>query len=260
MLHEYNEKLYQPTLAKRLVAFDVDGTLSKPRQTIDRSIAKLLTKLLLTRKVGIISGGAFEHIKQQVLDPLDKVKPCLENLILLPTNGGGFWIYNKEWKEISSHKLNAEQKEKIITAIKEIDQATPELRDNISYGLEIQDRDSEITYSALGENAPVALKQAWDPDFKKRIAMQKELMQMLPDFEVKIGGTTSIDITPKGMDKAFGINNLLNYLKINKADTLFLGDAVYPNGNDFPVLQMGVETIRVSGPSQTKLEIKKILA
>jgi starch phosphorylase len=264
MLREYNEKLYQPNLEKKLIAFDVDGTLSEPRQKISRKIAKLLSKLLETKKVIIISGGAFSHITHQVLEPLnkflDKESPCLKNLILLPTNGGGLYTFDGEWKEMFSHKLSLSEKDQVIKAITAVDQENLELRNNVSYGLEIQDRDSEITYSALGENAPVALKQTWDPDFKKRLAMQAELMKKLPDFEVKIGGTTSIDITPKGMDKAYGIKTLLDYLKLNKKDVLFFGDAVYPNGNDFPVLQMGVETIRVSGPSQTKLEIKKLLS
>jgi HAD superfamily hydrolase (TIGR01484 family) len=263
MLREYREKMYEPTLAKKVIAFDVDGTLSEPRQPIDKTTAKLLAKLLQTRKVAIISGGAFEHITKQVLEPLnkflDKTKAGLNNLILLPTNGGGFYTYNDSWQEIAKHELDLGQKDKIIKALNAVDQATPELRDNKSYGREIQDRGSEITYSALGENAPVELKHAWDPDFKKRLALQEELMKRLPEFEVKIGGTTSIDITAKGMDKAYGIQNLLTYLKLHKTDALFLGDAVYPNGNDFPVLQMGVETIRVSGPSQTKVEIKKIL-
>ena len=144
-------------------------------------------------------------------------------------------------------------------AIKEVDANDPELRNNISYGQEIQDRNSEITYSALGENAPIEQKHAWDPDFKKRIGLQSLLKEKLPEFEVKIGGTTSIDITPKGMDKAYGINKLMNHFKLNKDDILFIGDAVYENGNDYPVFEMGVDTIRVTGPEETKERLIRLL-
>jgi len=245
--------------SKKLIAFDVDGTLSKSRSPIDAEMAILLKKLLETKQVAIITGGAFADIKKQILNEIGENEPRNNNLTLLPTNGGGLWVFNKQWKEISTHELTFEEKEKIINALNEVDQADPELQNNTSYGREIQDRNSEITYSALGEQAPVELKEAWDPDFKKRISLQNKLMKKLPEFEVKIGGKTSIDITPKGMDKAYGIKKLLEYCKLNKEDILFFGDAVYENGNDYPVFQMGVDTIKVKNPEETKAELKKIL-
>jgi HAD superfamily hydrolase (TIGR01484 family) len=278
MLAEYIKKLYKPVLnlqppptppyprrgeEKKVVAFDVDGTLSDPRRPIDDETAELLASLLKNKHVAVISGGAFEHIKEQVLEPLSKQtgfqSNFFKNMTLLPTNGSGFWTYDDKWNEITSRKLTVEEKEKITKALEQVDQEDPELRNNKSFGREIQDRESSITYAALGENAPVQLKHDWDPDFKKRIVLQAKLMKILPEFEVKIGGTTSIDITPKGMDKAYGISNLIEYLKITKENVLFFGDAVYENGNDYPVKQMGVETIKVSGPEQTKAEIRKIL-
>lgn len=250
---------------KKLIAFDVDNTLSLSRSEIDVEMANLLIELLAAKQVAIITGGAFVDIKKQVLDPLIKVNQeiQLSNLILLPTNGSGLWTFNQtmnQWTEIFSHRLTAEQKKKIIKAIEEIDQSDPELRNNISYGPEIEDRQSEITYSALGNKAPVSLKKDWDPDFKKRIAVQSKLMSLLPEFEVKIGGTTSIDITPKGMDKAYAVTKILEYSKLDKTDLIFIGDAIYENGNDYPVAQMGVETIKVSSPEDTKKIISSFVS
>lgn len=233
---------------KKLIAFDVDGTLSKSRSPIDHEMTALLHKLLQSKKVAIITGGAFADIKKQVLDQIGFDNELNINLTLLPTNGGGMWVFDKAWKEISSHLLSIEEKWKIVTAI-EVVTNNDGLTD---YGDKIQDRDSEITYSALGEHAPVELKQTWDPDFKKRIALQKALEKKLPEFEVKIGGTTSIDITQKGMDKAYGIKKIIEYFKLDKSDVLFFGDAVYENGNDYPVFLMGVDTIKVSNPDETK--------
>ena len=247
-------------MKKKLIAFDVDGTLSKSRSPIDAEMAGILQKLLTQKKVAIITGGAFADIKRQVLDNIGENDERNRNLTLLPTNGGGLWIFDGEWREISSHKLSTDEKEKIIRALREVDQADPELKNNVSYGREIQDRESEITYAAWGEHAPNELKQAWDPDFKKRIALQAELMKKLPDFEVKIGGTTSIDITPKGMDKAFAITKLIEYFKLNKEDILFFGDAVYENGNDYPVFELGVDTIKVISPEETKERLIRLLA
>ena len=242
---------------KKLIAFDVDGTLSQSRSKIDHEMADLLKKLLAKKQVAIITGGAFADIKKQILDEIGLNNELNKNLILLPTNGGGLWIFDKEWKELSSHKLTTEEKWKIVTAIKEVVDG----KENINeFGDKVQDRESEITYSALGEHAPVEFKKAWDPDFKKRIALQQALEKMLPEFEVKIGGTTSIDITPRGMDKAYGMNKAIKYLKINVEDILFFGDAVYENGNDYPVFLMGVDTVRVSGPEETKERLLRFLA
>jgi len=248
---------------KKIIAFDVDGTLSEPRQEIDSEMSLLLKRLLQTKKVAIISGGAFEHIEKQVLIPLNRLKKFDENLyrnlILLPTNGGGFYIYNGNWQEVDSNKLSESDKTEITKAINEAVKSDVNLQTSDDFGLKIQDRESEITYSALGENAPVNLKKDWDSDFKKRIVMQKILMTKLPNYEVKIGGTTSIDITPKGMDKAYGIKKLLDHLNFQKSEALFFGDAVYENGNDFPVKQMGVETIKVNGPKETEKLIREML-
>jgi HAD superfamily hydrolase (TIGR01484 family) len=246
--------------SKKIIAFDVDGTLSESRAKIDSETADILHKLLKVKKVAIITGGAFADIERQVLSEIGLNNELNKNLILLPTNGGGFYTFDGGWIEISSHKLTAEEKEKVVRVLGEIDQADPELRDNKSFGREIQDRESEITYAALGEHAPLALKTAWDPDFKKRIALQKKLMERLPEFEVKIGGKTSIDITPKGMDKAYGVKKLMDYFKLDPSEVLFFGDAVYENGNDYPVHLMEVDTIRVCNPEETKERLLRLLA
>jgi hypothetical protein len=246
-------------MEKKLIAFDVDGTLSLSRSKIDSEIAELLKKLLSTKQVAIITGGAFADIEKQILSEIGLNNKLNKNLTLLPTNGGGLYIFNNKWEKISGYKLTIDEKEKIINAIKETEQQNPELCTDPNYGAKIQDRNSEITYSALGENAPVELKQIWDKDFSKRIKLQNVLKEKLPEFEVKIGGTTSIDITPKGMDKAYGINKLIEHFKLIREDILFVGDAVYENGNDYPVFQTGIETIKTSGPEETKEIIRKLI-
>ncbi len=244
---------------KKLIAFDVDGTLTESRSRMDAEMAILFSKLLTIKKVAIVTGETFADIKLQILDQLNLTTEQNRNLILLPTNGSGLWIYTDSWQEIYSHHLTPAENQKIISALERMDQADPELRNNKSYGREIQERESEITYAALGKDAPNDLKVAWDPDFKKRLAMQSRLMKELPEFEVKIGGKTSIDITPKGMDKAYAIKKLMEHLKLEKKDILFFGDAVYENGNDFPVFQLGVDTIKVSGPADTQAHILSLL-
>jgi phosphomannomutase len=240
-----------------MFAFDVDGTLTESRQEITAENALALAKLLFKKRAAIITGGTFERINEQVLRPLEKIcrdnkqELRLENITLLPTNGAGLYVYDKKWIEKKSQKLSLAEKEKITNALNKIDREDPELANNSPFGDEIQDRGSEITYSALGDKAPLDLKKNWDPDFAKRLKLQDKLRLLLPDFEVKIGGTTSIDITQKGMDKAYAIRQIMSEYSLEKKDILFFGDAVYPNGNDYPVFLMGVDTIKVS--SQTEV-------
>ena len=246
-------------MKKKLIVFDVDSTLSPSRSPIDSEMSGILQKLLEVKQVAIITGGAFADIKRQVLNIIGLNDSRNINLTLLPTNGGGLWIFNGEWHELSSHKLLPEEKEKIIKAINQVVGCDECRNKNDGLGDKIQDRNSEITYSALGEHAEIKEKQAWDPDFKKRIHLQSELMEKLPEFEVKIGGTTSIDITSKGMDKAYGIKKLIEHFGYSKDDILFFGDAVYENGNDYPVFLMGIDTIKVVSPEETKERLIRLL-
>jgi hypothetical protein len=74
-----------------------------------------------------------------------------------------------------------------------------------------------------------------------------------------VGGITTIDVTHKGIDKAYGIRQMEKYLKVKIKDMLFVGDAIYPHGNDYAAVKTGIDYIKVEGPSQTKKVIKEIL-
>lgn len=129
-----------------------------------------------------------------------------------------------------------------------------------SWGEAIEDRGSQITFSALGQQAPLAEKNKWDPDFSKRKQIKVLLDAMLPAFSVRLGGTTSIDVTRLGIDKAYGIRKLRDILGVSLSEMIFIGDALFPGGNDYPALQAGVVSIAVRGPGETKLVIETILA
>ena len=129
-----------------------------------------------------------------------------------------------------------------------------------TWGEQIDDRDSQITFSALGQHAPLDAKKAWDPDRKKRVKLEQLIRKAIPEFSVNIGGTTSIDITREGIDKAYGIRKLRDRLKIPVSDMLFVGDALYEGGNDYPARASGAECIQVRDPEETKKIIATIIA
>jgi hypothetical protein len=128
-----------------------------------------------------------------------------------------------------------------------------------TFGTLIEDRGSQITFSALGQSAPVELKYAWDPMRTKRERMAAILSEKLPEFEVRVGGATSVDITKRGINKGFGIRKLEQFLKIESEDIVFIGDALFYGGNDYPAKATGVDCISVKGPEETKELIKSWL-
>jgi len=243
---------------KKLIVFDLDGTLAPSKSSLAPQTAGLLRDLLGIVKVAVISGGAWAQFEKQLLTDLPK-DSLLANLSLLPTCGTKFFQYNEKWQELYSEDLTAEQKKKIIDSL---DKAAGEAgyRAEKVWGNVIEDRGSQVTFSALGQQAPLAEKDKWDADFAKRKKITAILETLIPEFSVRIGGATSIDVTKSGIDKAYGIEKLRDTLHLSLKEMVYIGDALFPGGNDYPAEEEGVVSIPVKGPDDTNLVIKTILA
>jgi HAD superfamily hydrolase (TIGR01484 family) len=242
---------------KTLIVFDLDGTLAESKAAIDTEMANLLNSLLGIVKVSVISGGAWPQFQEQVLARLHEAG--LRNLFLLPTCGTKFYRYGTDWERIYSEDFTAAEKSRIIEALRR-STAEAESQAGKAWGEIIQDRGSQITFSALGQEAPLDQKLKWDPDFAKRKKIKLALDQLIPEFAVNLGGATSIDITKPGIDKAYGIRKLRDILHIPIKDMLYIGDALFPGGNDYPAKQVGACSIQVRDPPETKRVIEAILA
>jgi hypothetical protein len=243
---------------KKLIVFDLDGTLAPSKSSLAPQTAALLHDLLGIIKVAVISGGAWEQFEKQLLTDLPR-DSCLANLSLLPTCGTKFFQYNGKWTELYSENLSAEQKKKIIDSL---DKAAREagFQAGKVWGKVIEDRGSQVTFSALGQQAPLAEKEKWDPDFAKRKKIAAILQTLIPEFSIRMGGSTSIDVTKPGIDKAYGIGKLRDTLHLSLKEMIYIGDALFPGGNDYPAEQAGVVSISVKGPDDTDVVIKTILA
>jgi HAD superfamily hydrolase (TIGR01484 family) len=243
---------------KDLIVFDLDGTLAASKAAIDAEMAALLDGLLAVVKVAIISGGAMPQFESQLLAHLPP-SGHFQNLALLPTCGTRFYRYDGAWKLLYAEDLSAEQKKTIVAAFEAaIAQAgivVPQ-----TWGETIEDRQSQITYSALGQQAPLAEKERWDPDFAKRKRIKALLDVSLAAFSVRLGGSTSIDVTLPGIDKAYGIRKLRDILAIPERAMIYVGDALFPGGNDAPARETGATCIQVRDPNETKRVIEAITA
>jgi HAD superfamily hydrolase (TIGR01484 family) len=243
---------------KKLIVFDLDGTLAESKASLDAEMAVLFNALLRIVKVAVISGGDWPQFEKQVLSNLPH-DDHLKNLSLLPTCGTKFYQYTADWKKIYSEDFTAEEKEKIISSLKQAIGASGFKVEKV-WGETIEDRGSQITFSALGQQAPLEEKKKWDPDFIKRKKIKTLLEKLIPEFSVRLGGATSIDVTKPGIDKAYGIRKLRDILSIGIKEMIFIGDALFPGGNDYPAEEAGVVSIRVRDPNESKRVIETIIA
>ena len=243
---------------KRLVIFDLDGTLAQSKAALDAEMAALLTRLLEVVRVAVISGGAWTQFETQVLAHLPRDER-LDKLSLLPTCGTKFYCFSGSWRALYSEDFSHGDRDKIIGGLNHaLDQSG--FRAEQHWGDLIEDRGSQITFSALGQQAPLDAKKQWDPDFGKRKKIAALLKPLIPGFSVQLGGATSIDVTRPGIDKAYGVGKLRETLGIPIRDMMFIGDAIFPGGNDYPAKQAGVLSIEVRDPCETKRIIETIIA
>ena len=127
------------------------------------------------------------------------------------------------------------------------------------WGERIEYRGGEVSMSALGQHAPLDEKKAWDPSHAKRHALQAALAARLPEFSVGMGGATTVDVTKRGIDKAYGIHQLCERIGIKESEALYVGDELVSGGNDEAVFKTKVETKSVGNPSETIRLIQEML-
>jgi HAD superfamily hydrolase (TIGR01484 family) len=243
---------------KSLIVFDLDGTLADSKSSLDGEMSALLHDLLGIVKVAVISGAGWPQFRKQLISNLPH-DDRLMNLSLLPTCGTQFFQYEGDWKQIYSEDLSTDEKEKIVRSL---EQAVEEagFKPEKVWGELSEDRGSQITFSALGQQAPLEEKDKWDADFTKRKKIKAILDKLIPEFSVRMGGATSIDVTKPGIDKAYGIRKLRDRLGIPLKEMLFIGDALFEGGNDYPAEEAGVVCIAVRGPRETKPVTEAIIA
>ncbi len=236
---------------KKLAIFDLDGTLAPSKSPLEPEMAKLVVALLKKIKVAVISGGGYPQFQMQFLSKLPHENAGYNNLFLLPTSGTQLYTWKGVWHQEYAEIIPEHDREHIISALTHALKKTGHDAPPKLYGEMIEDRLSQITFSGLGQKAPLEIKSHWDPDRTKRQKIVSLLEPKIPRFDVRIGGASSIDITPKGVNKAYGIRKLEHHLDIHADEIVFVGDALFHGGNDFPARATGVDCIQVKGPEQT---------
>ncbi len=245
---------------RKLIIFDLDGTLAESKLPMDSEMSKLLGELLGQKHVAVIGGGKYAQFQKQFLGSLKSPTPLLKNLFLFPTTSTSFYRYRNDWRKVYSHELSSAQKKTIRHAFQKTFIETRYVHPKKRYGIILEDRKTQMTFSALGQKAPVKIKEQWNKNSDIRPQLMEALRRHLPAFEVRSGGLTSIDVTQKGIDKEYGIRQIRQELGVSFKDMLFVGDALYPGGNDAAALRTGIPCIAVKSPKDTKRIISALIA
>jgi phosphomannomutase len=243
----------------RLIAFDLDDTLAHSKSAMAPEMAVAFGALVDQMPVCIISGGTYQQFEDQVLTHLPAAMNR-DHLHLMPTCGTKYLRWREDaWSLVYSNELSEEAKAQSVAAVEEVARALDLWDPEAAYGPLIEDRGSQVTFSALGQKAPFELKREWDPTGTRREALRAGIAERLPTLEVRAGGSTSIDITLQGVDKAYGLRKLAEELGLDVTDIHFVGDRLEPGGNDFPVIALGVSVHAVTGPEETRDYIESSL-
>ncbi|VVB77308.1 Eukaryotic phosphomannomutase [uncultured archaeon] len=242
-----------------MLVSDLDGTLAESKSDLTKEMSGAIAELLKFKKFAVIGGGSYAQFQKQFVAHLDCPQELLSNLYLFPTCATAFYVFEGgKWKEVYVEELSAEEKQRIVEAFHVALEKSGVEMPGSTYGEQIEDRRTQITFSALGQQAPLELKSKWDPDKAKRNLIKRYMDEIIPEFEVNIGGTNSIDVTKKGIDKAYGIRKIMSRFSYAAYELLFVGDALFVGGNDYPVTKTGVDCVKVEGPKDTMRLFSKI--
>ena len=251
---------------KKVIAFDLDGTLAPTKSHFTDRMVDMFNRLLESYDVCVISGGKYELFQRQFLAQITTDPALLRKLHLMPTSGTRYYRFeNSQWVEKYAENIDPEDRLRIAAALEEGYAEAGYSLDN-TYGKIVEDRESQVSLSTLGQEVVtelgeegIKLKEEWDPDGSKKKALVALIAPKIPDFEVRAAGFTTIDVTKRGIDKAYGMNKLMEATGFFKEDILFMGDSLSPGGNDYAVAAMGVDCIAVRSWEDTAYAIEGIV-
>lgn len=233
---------------KKVLAFDMDDTIAITKSPISDRMVEAFDNVLDTFDVCIISGGNYNLFHTQFIDRLNIDENKLKRIHLMPTTGTRYYRYDektKDWVLQYAEDLSEEERISIVTVLSEAAKEAGHWIEDPA-GEIVEDRLSQITFSALGQQATAEDKYKWDPDRTKRMTIREIAITKLPGLEIRVAGATSIDVTRPGIDKAYGMQKLMDANGWDKSDILFFGDKLQEGGNDYPVKAFGIDSIEVT--------------
>lgn len=217
----------------KLIAFDLDGTLTEHRTPIDENNYKLLEEIQKTYATVIVGAGTCERIAKQLREfPID----IIGNYGMQKS----FWTDNERMIEKAEISVDKEEVTRKVDTIRE-------LTGYISYkGHTVEFHESGvITFPLLGTDADIQHKLEFDPTREKRRAIFGLVKDYFNDYTVFIGGSSSFDIVPKQYNKYIALCEYARTKSIEINEILYVGDDFSEGGNDEQIFISDIECVEV---------------
>jgi len=232
---------------KILVLFDVDGTLTEPREEVEKFMQEFLVKLKSKVVIGVVGGSDLvkqqEQMGKNVINDFDY--SFSENGLVAYKNGA---LIGKE----AIHTYLGE--ENIKSVVNFVLHYIADLDIPVKRGTFIEFRTGMMNISPIGRNCSKEERNAYEAyDLKNNIrktmveAMREKFAHLNLTFS--IGGQISFDMFPTGWDKTYS----LKYIAEDEYDEIhFFGDKTFPGGNDYEMFtHPRVKGHTTTGPADT---------
>lgn len=227
---------------KKLIAFDLDGTLTQHKTPLDLKNRSVLERLSKKYKLLMVGAGQCMRIFNQLDFPID----------IIGNYGMQYSVYNKE-KHTQDMVFDAvipcdkDSIEKRITMLREKFGFTEYYGENTEFH-----SSGCVTFPCLGTKAPRDKKLAFDPDRQKRRHIYSEVIETFPEFNVFVGGSSSFDMAPKPYNKYYALDKYCKDNGLSHGNVVYAGDDYGEGGNDEAVYVSDFDFIKVD--DYTKLE------
>ena len=220
----------------RLIAFDLDGTLTQHKTPLAQPNLGVLDSLGEKYKLLMVGAGMCSRIFRQMNGyPIE----------IIGNYGMQFCTYNAETKALDKvfdmhAPCDRESVERRITALRARFGYTEYTGDNVEY------HDSGcVTFPLLGTKADIAAKLAFDPDRSKRKPLYPAVRDAFPDYTVFIGGSSSFDFAPFPYNKYYALDKYCAEYGYSHDEVVYVGDDYGPGGNDEAVYLSDFTFVRV---------------
>jgi phosphomannomutase len=219
-------------MTTRHVFFDLDNTLTRSKSPILPEHEAIFVALGQQKDMVIVSGSSEKDIWGRLTDTSKGIYYSLTQ------NGNRAYDTDRIllWERLLSTSQKQAAENFVTLARKHTPTDVPDEDDLL------EDRGCQIAFSFIGQHADISLKEQFDPDFSKRRKvlkdLYKEVARLKSEFglEITIGGTTNFDIYLKGMNKGYNTRELITLMGWDTAECLYIGDALFPSGNDETVV------------------------
>lgn len=248
----------------RAYAFDIDGTLTHSKSRLTHDVALRIQALLQTYPVALITGGNSQQIFDSIVEVLVTLPVNLFNLHIYPLSGAECYRYEKSpqgvagWRCVQREEIPPHERQHISREIRWTAKSLGLWIEN-TWGDPIEDRLCQVTYSAWGQDAPLEIKRIWDTDGQKKLRLRDALAARLPEYSIRVGGLTSIDVNLSHVNKGKAVQTFAQVIGVQPNQVMFIGDQLKHGGNDYPVLATGACCIPVQSVEDTIRVIDSIL-